>query len=188
MLSYLWKTYGFEILFWVSVAFLVITFLVNTFTFTKGTYTDHTTLIRRLLSKEPAPPRPTPFEPERRPPRGPTESKGELECRAVAERFTGKPFSKARPAFLQNYVTSRHNLELDCYNAELAIGIEYNGRQHYEYTPYFHRSRDAFDNTRYRDDLKHRLCEQAGIRLIVVPYTVKDIKGYLEARLLSILT
>ena len=199
MLTYLWNTYGFEVLFWMSVVFLVIMFMVNNLTLRKGTYTDHTTLIKRLLSY------PEQKKSQRlftRPPlqenlqsnhlqakkRSPTESKGELECRTVAERLTGKPFPKARPSFLQNYVTSGHNLELDCYNAELGIGIEYNGQQHYHYTPYFHRSRDAFDNIRYRDDLKQRLCNQAGVRLIVVPYIVKDIKRYLEDRLLSILT
>jgi len=159
-------------------------FVVNNLTLRTGTYTDHTPLIKRLLSYPEQKKSRSNFQSKKR---GPTESKGELECRDVAERLTGKPFPKARPPFLQNYVTSGHNLELDCYNAELRIGIEYNGQQHYHYTPYFHRSKDAFDNTRYRDDLKQRLCNQAGVRLIVVPYTVKNIKRYLEDRLLSIL-
>lgn len=191
MLTYLWTTYGFEFLFWMSVVFLVVMFMVNNLTSRKGTYTDHMPLIKRLLSypdqkkSQSLSSQPSQLDLKKR---GPTESKGELECRAVAERLTGKPFPKTRPSFLQNYVTSGHNLELDCYNAELSLGIEYNGQQHYHYTPYFHKSKDAFDNTRYRDDLKQRLCDQAGVRLIVVPYTVKDIKRYLEDRLLSILT
>lgn len=195
MLSYLWKTYGFEVLFWLSVVFLVVMFFVNNLTSRKGTYTDHTTLIKRLLnypeqkkSQSLASVQGAAQGAAQGKKRGPTESKGELECRMAAESLTGKPFPKARPSFLQNYVTSGHNLELDCYNAELGIGIEYNGQQHYHYTPYFHRNRDAFDNTRYRDDLKQRLCNQAGVRLIVVPYTVKNIKSYIEDRLLSILT
>lgn len=192
MLAYLWSTYGFEILFWLSVVFLATMFVVNNLTFQKGTYTDHTPLIKRLLShpehRESQRSSLKASGPTQGKRRGPAESKGELECRAVAERLTRRPFPKARPAFLQNYVTSGHNLELDCYNADLGIGIEYNGRQHYHYTPYFHTSKEAFDNTRYRDDLKRRLCDQAGIRLIVVPYNIKDIKSYLEDRLLSILT
>lgn len=190
MISYLWKTYGFEFLFWMSVIFLIIMFVFNNLTFRRGTYTDHMPLIKRLLSY-PEQNKTRSVSNESPPPskkRGPTESKGELECRAVAERLTGKPFPKARPTFLKNTITSGHNLELDCYNAELGIAIEYNGQQHYHYTPYFHRSRDAFDNIRYRDDLKQRLCEQVGIKLIIVPYTIKDIESYLEQRLLSILT
>lgn len=188
MLSYLWKTYGFEILFWASVIFLAVVFVINNLTLQKGTYIDHTPLIKRLLTGPSTRPEKTQgkLQSKLSPKRGPSESKGELECRTVAERLMGKPFPKARPSFLQNYITSGHNLELDCYNAELGIGIEYNGQQHYHYTPYFHRSKDAFDNIRYRDDLKQRLCDRAGVRLIVVPYTVKDIESYLSQRLLSI--
>lgn len=106
------------------------------------------------------------------------ESKGEKECRRVIERYTGKPFPKSRPNFLRNDVTV-HNLELDCFNDELKIGVEYNGEQHYKYIPYFHKSKDAFYNTKYRDDIKKRLCIENNVTLIVVPYTVKNIETYL---------
>ena len=112
------------------------------------------------------------------------ESSGEIECRRVAEMMTGKPFPKKRPDFLKNPVTS-HNLEIDCFCEELKLGIEYNGKQHYKYTPYFHSSKDAFYNTRYRDEMKARLCKENGIKLIIVPYTVKvgDIEEYLKQNL-----
>jgi hypothetical protein len=76
---------------------------------------------------------------------------------------------------------SDSNLELDCFNEELRIGIEYNGRQHYEYVPRFHKTKDAFYTTKYRDDMKMRLCKKNGVRLIVVPYTVplNSIESYL---------
>lgn len=114
-------------------------------------------------------------------------SKGQLECRRVLETlYPGYSFPSARPDFLNNPVTGgKANLELDCYNPTLAIAVEYNGRQHYEYTSYFHPNKDAFYNQRYRDDLKRRLCAEHGITLIEVPYTVKqaEIRSFLTQRL-----
>lgn len=103
-----------------------------------------------------------------------TESKGEIECRRVLEKIFNKPFNKARPNFLNNPVTGGNfNLELDCYNEELKIAVEYNGVQHYKYVPYFHKNKEAFLNQKYRDDMKRRICKEKRIILIEVPYSVK---------------
>lgn len=111
------------------------------------------------------------------------DSLGEKECRRVLQKiFKGKPFIKIRPDFLRNPVTSgNHNLELDCYNAELRLACEYNGQQHYEYNSYFHRNRDHFQTQKYRDEMKKRICRDMGINFIEVPYTVKlqNIENYL---------
>lgn len=116
----------------------------------------------------------------------PKDSKGELECRRVLEKYFNKPFPKARPDFLRNPVTGgQYNLELDCYNRELNLAVEYDGIQHYKYIPYFHRNKEAFLNQKYRDEMKKRGCMDNRINLIVVPYTVKieDIEGYLIGEL-----
>jgi len=119
-----------------------------------------------------------------------TESAGEKECKRVAEKLFNAPFSKIRPNFLNNEVTG-NNLELDLYNESLKIAIEYNGKQHYVYTPYFHKSYDSFLNQKYRDKMKSDKCKDLGISLIIVPYTVKisDIEGYIqnEARRMNLL-
>lgn len=110
------------------------------------------------------------------------DSKGEVECRKIMERIFNKPFKKARPDFLKNPVTGNNfNLELDCYNSELKIAVEYNGAQHYKYIPYFHKNKEAFLNQKYRDDMKRRICQEQGILLIEVPYTVaiNQIADYL---------
>ena len=102
------------------------------------------------------------------------DSRGEIECRRVLEKIFKRPFNKIRPNFLNNPVTDgNYNLELDCYNDDLKIAVEYSGRQHYEYTPYFHKNKEAFYNQKYRDELKKRMCKDNGIILIEVPYTVK---------------
>lgn len=117
----------------------------------------------------------------------PKESKGELECRKVMQNLFGKPFTKARPDFLRNPVTGGNfNLELDCFDPDLHIAVEYNGAQHYQYLPIFHKNKEAFLNQKYRDDMKRRICKEHNILLIEVPYTVKieDIKGYIVKELM----
>lgn len=116
------------------------------------------------------------------------DSKGEIECRTVLEELFKKPFKKSRPNFLKNPVSGNYNLELDCYNSELQIAVEYNGIQHYKYVPYFHKNKEAFMNQKYRDDMKKRICKEYNIKLINVPYTIKiqHIKKYLYNELLSI--
>lgn len=163
-LQKLWEDYGFEIL--VGLSLLVIVILALFRIGKKGTWND------RLYS-----PSSGTEKTSRRPPQ---ESRGEVECRRVLERFFGKPFPKARPDILRNPVSKDFNLELDCYNPELKIACEYNGTQHYNYIPFFHKTRDAFMNQKYRDHVKRDLCAKNGIRLIEVPYTVRveDIETY----------
>lgn len=118
----------------------------------------------------------------------PGESKPERECRRVLESIFNVPFNKCRPDVLRNNITKNYNLELDCYNADLRLALEYNGQQHYKYIPYFHKNKEAFHNQQYRDELKRRICKEKGIRLIEVPYTVKlkDIEKYIIKKLKNI--
>lgn len=104
-------------------------------------------------------------------------------CSIIIEALTGRRFISIRPDWLKNPLTGR-NVEIDYYNEDLLLGIEYNGKQHYEYTPCYHKERySSYDNavvpgTRhfelqvFRDELKKTLCDQHGIALIIVPYTV----------------
>jgi hypothetical protein len=110
------------------------------------------------------------------------ESRGETELRRVLSNHFQAPFEKIRPDFLRNEITGR-TLELDCCNLELGIAAEYQGAQHYTYTPHFHSSKDAFYNQQYRDRMKRELCEKHGIRLIEVPHTVpvEEIEGFVVA-------
>ena len=110
------------------------------------------------------------------------ESSGERKCRETLQKIFNRPFNKIRPNFLNNVVTgSKHNLELDCYDKQLGLAVEYNGRQHYDYVPFFHTNKEAFLNQKYRDELKRRMCVDNNVILIEVPYTVKveDIEEYI---------
>lgn len=100
-----------------------------------------------------------------------SESRGECICRKILETFYEQPFPTCRPDFLINPETGS-NLELDCFNAELNLALEYNGIQHYVYPNKFHRTLDEFNEQRRRDYMKKEVCESAGIYLINVPYNI----------------
>lgn len=87
-------------------------------------------------------------------------------------------FVKVRPDFLKYPPTGR-NLELDFYCEDLNTCVEYNGRQHYEYTPYFHGSNmDKFNSQKQRDAHKRAVCKSHGLTYIEIPYTVSKDRLY----------
>ena len=115
--------------------------------------------------------------------KGRATSVGEEKCRSYLEKRFKVPFSKARPSFLTNPVTGSA-LELDGYNETLALAFEYNGRQHYEFSPHFHKNKSDFYNGQYRDEMKRNMCKKKGVRLLVVSYRHDDeIEKELERQL-----
>ena len=83
----------------------------------------------------------------------------------ILEEYLGVNFIKIRPDWLDR-------LELDGYNEELNIGFEYNGIQHYKYSPdFFHQKGiQQFHSQQKRDRKKYKLCDKLGVRLIIIPY------------------
>jgi len=111
-------------------------------------------------------------------------NKSENVCRDIFEELTGKKFqSNIRPSWL-------NRLELDGYNEELGLAFEYNGIQHYVYNPdFFHRKGiHLFEEQKERDQRKLLLCEERGIKLIIISfnYSYKDkdkMKGHIKDKL-----
>ena len=181
MLGYLNSAYKyvknnlFESILLFCIFFLLIYGLFNKFRNKKGTWSEfyyRDDDLSRDVEIE--------YKPRRRGP--PKVSKGEAECKRVLEFLFDQPFNKIRPYFLNNKVTGGDfNLEIDCYNEELNLGVEYNGKMHYDYIPFFHKNYEAFLNQKYRDELKKRMCKDEGLILIEVPYTVKleNIESFL---------
>lgn len=102
-------------------------------------------------------------------------SKGERICCQTMEKIYGVPFNSIRPKWLQNPETG-YNLELDCYNDDLKIAVEYNGEQHYKWPNFTNQTYEQFINQVRRDDLKFKLCNRNGVYLIVVPYNIPHDK------------
>ena len=94
----------------------------------------------------------------------------EIICRGIFETIFKKEFPKARPAWLINDQGNR--MELDGFSEELALAFEYQGIQHYEYTPPFHELVEDFERRKNYDQLKRELCKKNGIVLIEIPFTI----------------
>jgi hypothetical protein len=174
----IWNDYGFEILFIACVIFI----LLASFFQKKGNGTWSKIYFNPFESR-----RQKQNEMNLQPVKMNKDSTGETVCRRYLERRFGLPFGKARPDFLRNPVTGGdYNLELDCFNPQLRLALEYNGAQHYKYIPYFHRNKEAFLNQKYRDEMKRTKCIQNGITLIEVPFTVKphEIESYVNRELI----
>jgi hypothetical protein len=118
---------------------------------------------------------------------GKKKSKGEKECCRVLEEVFGKPFFTARPNFLKNPETGK-NLELDCFNPELKLAVEYNGIQHYKFPNFTGMSEEEFKGQLRRDLFKKKRCKEKGVTLIIVPYTIRltEIEYYLIEKLQKI--
>lgn len=63
-----------------------------------------------------------------------------------------------------------NGLQLDIYIPYLNLAFEYDGKQHYEYIPYFHKSLDVFKMSKIRDKNKNKLCKINNITLIRIRY------------------
>lgn len=106
------------------------------------------------------------------------------ECKTYLEKRYGKPFLPARPSWLADEVTGER-MELELYNEELGIACCYHDISHYEFPSSAVTDIKDFRALVYKDALKKKLCSENGVRLIVVPYTVKyeTIPMYVMERL-----
>jgi hypothetical protein len=105
--------------------------------------------------------------------------KREVECRAAAQELFGVKFEKKRPPWLQGF--KGWPLELDIYNEDLGLAFEVNGRQHYEVDGYYCKTQADLDNLQKRDDRKVDICPKNGVTLIVIKFTVRNIKAFMAA-------
>jgi len=97
----------------------------------------------------------------------------------LMEHMFKKEFKKVRPDWLKN--NNDNNLELDGYNEELRLAVEYNGVQHFKFVPHFHRDENSLEKQQNHDAIKLKLCQENNINLVVVPYTIPqdEIAQYL---------
>ena len=61
-------------------------------------------------------------------------------------------------------------LRLDIYCPAIKVGIEFHGRQHFEYVEHFHSDKQGFLDSQKRDLRKEELCAEQGIALVVFRY------------------
>lgn len=114
----------------------------------------------------------------------PIKKKNETRCREIMESIFQRPFPSVRPSFLKR--SNGYALELDGYNKDLKLAFEYQGVQHYKYSPdRFHKSIKDYEEQVQRDNDKRHLCKKAGITVVYIPYTVKyqNLESYIRKEL-----
>lgn len=110
----------------------------------------------------------------------------ERTCKKIMEYIYKEPFNKERPDWLLSNIGGR--LELDVYNSNLKLALEYSGIQHYKYIDYFDKSEDDFNKRIIADKIKVDTCKKRKVHLIIVPYTVKyeDLYTYIKDRCINV--
>lgn len=110
--------------------------------------------------------------------------KHETRCRIILENLFKSHFISIRPDFLK-YPKTGKNLELDMYNEDLKLALEYDGVHHRKFTEFFHKTEQDFFDQQDRDQFKEERCKELGITLIRVPDTVKfdDLEKYIKNEL-----
>jgi hypothetical protein len=93
---------------------------------------------------------------------------GERRCRFILETIFKKPFIRTRDVVK----IDGKRLELDMYNEELMTACEYSGIQHFVEDKKFFHKEGGFEEQVERDSLKKKYCDDNGIKLIIVPYTI----------------
>lgn len=105
--------------------------------------------------------------------------KNETRCRFILDTIFQKRFYKTRSVI-------EGGLELDMYNDELNLGLEYQGIQHFIEDKLFFHKYGGFEEQLERDSRKKKYCEDNGINLILVSYkyyTFNSIVEYIILRL-----
>ena len=109
-------------------------------------------------------------------------NKGEKQCTKILEKLTGKIFKKTRPKWLKNYKTN-HLLELDGYCEDLKIAYEYQGPQHYMIINTYKMNKNNLKYQKYKDKIKIKLCKENNVKLIIIPYWIKDLEEFILSEL-----
>lgn len=91
-------------------------------------------------------------------------SYGERITRFVFESIFNDKFPTVRPKWL---IHSTKPLELDGYNKKLKIAFEYQGQHHYREVGHY---KMALKEVQKRDAIKVKICNEMGIKLIIIPY------------------
>lgn len=107
----------------------------------------------------------------------PKRTKSEARAIAVLESLLEAPFPTQHPRWLRG-------LELDGYNEELAVALEFSGPLHTKHLADVE-SYESYRRRVERDKLKKKLCREKGVTLIVIDMTLppRHWRNYILSRL-----
>lgn len=93
----------------------------------------------------------------------------ENKCRFILEKLTEKLFPRTNFGVRNNDIFKRH-FQIDCYNDEFKLGLEYQGLQHFKKVKGWNIGGKELDLYKQRDKEKNRLCKNMNINLFYITY------------------
>lgn len=108
-------------------------------------------------------------------------SRSEAEVVRYLEEITGEKFPTAYPKWL---IWRGSNLELDGYNQDLGVALEFSGPLHTKWYPQMESYADYFDRVT-KDIVKKRLCKRHNVHLMVIDASLpaRHWRDYVKSRL-----
>ncbi len=106
------------------------------------------------------------------------DSKSKSNIQLEAKQFLKKYWSNH--VVFEEFPVAGTRLNFDFYNANKKVVVEIHGKQHDQYTPFFHKTRAGFVSHIRRDQQKRDFCELNNIKLVEI-YT--DSKGSIKKEL-----
>jgi hypothetical protein len=100
---------------------------------------------------------------------------GQLISSRTMETIYGVPFNSETPDWLIHPETNE-KLELQAFNSDLKIAIEYKDENHYKFPNSINKNYQEFVEENKKNRFKIDLCDKHGVYLIIVPYNVSDDK------------
>jgi len=116
-------------------------------------------------------------------------SLGERACKITLEQLFGKKFNKTRGLDWLRSPISGARLELDMYNKELRLALEFQGRQHRDPLHlWFKDNENLFKQLQERDALKARLATEHGVTLLTIDsgQKIEDLPQRIYSQLVSL--
>lgn len=109
-----------------------------------------------------------------RPSRWPRRPEGE--CKSKLQWGVSVIIDELYPyeAILEEFFVPGDSLYIDFFLPRKRLAVEVHGRQHYEYSEFFHGSKKKFKQSQERDSRKKHWCELNGIKLIEIAYDDKE--------------
>ena len=112
---------------------------------------------------------------------GKVKNVGEQLCRMELERVFKRHFPSVIDKYLIYSPLTQRALEIDCYCADMKLGLEFNGVQHYEFPSRWIKEEEKFLAQVWNDKYKERECERLGITLIEVDGRSRDYKNTIDS-------
>lgn len=101
----------------------------------------------------------------------------------ITESFLKENNIHFKAQYVFENLKDKKYLRYDFYLPEKNLLIELNGKQHYEWIPFFHKTRKDFLLQKHHDWLKRKFARDNGLKLVVIPYhenIISALKANLE--------